>query len=224
MTEIEFSEREALFDRIGFNILSYLHTFEEVCDVEFVGGEGISKYNYGVWERKNQQLFIPCDLKKFLELFNGVLLRWKIDIQEQQIVIGEIKVNSLENLDAIPLQNTSCLVHNDLSNFCKLSSADTLACYNLAFDCDGGIVALILKKGSKDDSEIWYVDEKKKWHFMCHTFTQYLRLALLHCGIIGWQMIFSPQGISMTTQQWMGMFTRERLCVYESARVAVKSY
>jgi hypothetical protein len=71
-------------------------------------------------------------------------------------------------------------------------------------------------------SEVWYLDDTKKCYFVCSTFTQYLRLAILHLGIVGWQMVFSPHGLSMSTQQWMGMFCKERLCVYEQSRSTTK--
>ena len=69
------------------------------------------------------------------------------------------------------------------------------------------------RQGSYRDPEVWFQDKSSRWHFVCATFTQYVRLAVVHFGVLGWQMAFTPEGLSRETQQWMRLVCPERLCV-----------
>ncbi|UYV63889.1 hypothetical protein LAZ67_2005893 [Cordylochernes scorpioides] len=41
---------------------------------------------------------------------------------------------------------------------------------------------------------VWFLDRGLEWHYLCPTFTAYLRLALVHLGIPQWQYAFTPWG------------------------------
>lgn len=203
----ELGEKEAKFDSLGFNIISYLNSFQEISDIEFFSDDGASLHDFSMWERK-YRILLPNDMKAFYQLFDGVSLIWRIELAENSIVIGDIKINKLEKLESV--STTNCPQFKSLQ--------EPPLAFTLALDLDGGLVVIVVFKRTSPDrikeTEIWYVDSSKQWHYMCDTFTQYLRLAVLHAGVIGWQMIFSPQGISSTTQHWLGMFAKERLCLY----------
>jgi len=36
-------------------------------------------------------------------------------------------------------------------------------------------------------------------------------LMMMHVGVHGWQLAYTPEGISLITKQWMNLFCRERL-------------
>lgn len=61
---------------------------------------------------------------------------------------------------------------------------------------------------------IWFIDENHRhWSYICATFSDYMRLMIVHLGIIGWQGAFTPEGLSATTKEWMSAFVKERLAV-----------
>jgi len=64
-----------------------------------------------------------------------------------------------------------------------------------------------------EDPEVWFQDISARWHFVSPTFTHFLRVMVVHVGIYGWQLAFTPEGLPTTTQHWMGLFCKERLCV-----------
>ena len=66
------------------------------------------------------------------------------------------------------------------------------------------------KCGSYEDPEIWIQDASSSWHFVADSFTTYLRLAIVHLGIIGWQNAYTPVGLPPVTKQWMARFGKER--------------
>ena len=67
------------------------------------------------------------------------------------------------------------------------------------------------KCGSYEDPEIWIQDASSNWYFITDSFTKYLRLAVVHLGIIGWQNTYTSTGLSPVTKQWMSFFCKERL-------------
>ena len=69
------------------------------------------------------------------------------------------------------------------------------------------------KCGSYEDPEIWIQDASSSWHFVADSFTTYLRLAIVHLGIIGWQNAYTPVGLPPVTKQWMAFFCKERLAL-----------
>jgi hypothetical protein len=64
---------------------------------------------------------------------------------------------------------------------------------------------------SYENPEVWYQDRSARWHFLSSSFSDYLRLMVVHAGVHGWQLAFTPEGLPPLTQQWMNLFARERL-------------
>jgi tubulin polyglutamylase complex subunit 2 len=212
--------KHELFDKIAFNVLSYLESFDEVGDIDISVPDGSPTFS-AVWEGKHAPYVLPFDIKGFSALFNGLSLKWFVDVGTSSVGVGEIQVNKLEAMVEVELCGKFLPFTEGRGG--QLLSPDPLTA--VAFEIAkavGGVVAVLFRtKPSLDDegsSEIWFKDTSTStatWHFICYTFTQYLRLSILHLGIFGWQRIFTPEGVSMTTRQWMGMFCRERLCVYQ---------
>jgi len=69
---------------------------------------------------------------------------------------------------------------------------------------------------SYENPQVWFQDPSTRWHYVCSSFTEYLRLSVAHFGIIGWQAAFSPEGLRTSTAHWMGLVCPERLCVDRS--------
>lgn len=70
-----------------------------------------------------------------------------------------------------------------------------------------------------ENPEIWFQDRSARWHFVSRTFSDFLRVMVVHLGIDGWAMAFAPEGISQLTRQYMGIFNRERLCLDVSVKL-----
>lgn len=230
------SPKHALFDTIGFNMITYLESFEEVTDIDIVSQVGVQSVELNLWDRKNAPYELPMDVKGFFSLFNGFVLRWKVEIVDREVTMGEIKLNKLDCISPIVLNEGSVFVlPTDMPSGIKVSAPNiqTCAAFSISNNEDGQ-VALIFRtrpsgvvdlSGRETDNarhgdmpEVWFQDMDGKWHFVCFSFSQYMRLCVMHLGIIGWHYIFTPQGISLICRQWMGMFCKERLCVYEHSR------
>lgn len=62
-----------------------------------------------------------------------------------------------------------------------------------------------------ENPEIWLQDTSGRWHFITSNISQYLRLLIMHLGIMGWIMVYTPEGVSPATFQWMSLYCKERL-------------
>lgn len=208
-----------VFDKIAFNVLSYLETFDEVGDIEFAGPEG-SATACNLWDSKHAPHTLPYDVKGFASLFNGVSLKWCVDMGATSVPVGEININKVDAMVEVELSG-QFMKPSDDGRDSKMALPDPLNTvgYEIAKVSDGIVAMLFTVKTAQEKEkpcEIWFKDEPSStWHYICDTFTQYVRLCILHLGIYGWQKIFTPEGISITSRQWMGMFCRERLCVYQ---------
>lgn len=74
-------------------------------------------------------------------------------------------------------------------------------------------------QGGFENPEIWFQDRSARWHFVSRTFSDFLRVMVVHLGIDGWAMAFAPEGVSPLTRQYMGIFNRERLCLDVSVKL-----
>ena len=61
--------------------------------------------------------------------------------------------------------------------------------------------------------EIWFQDRSSRWHYVAQSFSDFMRLMIVHVGIEGWHLAFTPEGLPPACKQWMGLFCKERLTI-----------
>ena len=47
-----------------------------------------------------------------------------------------------------------------------------------------------------NDSSIWLLDLSLSWHYICPSFSDFLRLAVIHLGLLQWPYALTPYGVS----------------------------
>jgi hypothetical protein len=234
--------RKELFDKVALSCISYLESFEECTGVDFQAGDGCGSQEFATWEKKNAPFKLPKDFRSFYSLFNSVGLNWHVSLGNNSVSIGEFRLNGINDIQRIPVEgifeSSFKKKYDSISaNEAKLYGAFLLDSQSEvgeivmlfrpsisggAQDDDGVTVSALAAYGSNsvvmqpnqlENPEIWLLDASGRWHFVCFTFTQYLRLMVAHLGIYGWQLAFTPEGLPVVTQQWMNMFSKERLVV-----------
>ena len=231
MDEEGLVRKRELFDSTCFSLLSHLESFEEVVAIDFSANDPAEVHEISSWEKKNLPYKLPSDLKAFLQLFNGVHVSWKVEVDGKHINIGEININRLELIQRCTLEGSFL---KSLDGKIDTPSPKTAAAFVLENRGDSGGHTLMVyrhhddlknnnnnnENGASLDShgqqyaqpEIWYQDPSTRWHYICSGFTEYLRLAIVHLGVAGWLMAFTPEGLSTDSKNWMGLFCPERLC------------
>jgi tubulin polyglutamylase complex subunit 2 len=225
---MDSKEGRDVFNAAMLNIVTYLESLDDICNVELkLLGAG-SPSEIASWERKNMPYKIPADMKAMCHLFNGFTLKWKMTIGSLPTEIGKIAINKLDGVVRIPLDGQ--FMSSEASGGTSASSMTMTMdpATNAAFVIDsqpmsGQVVLLYRTKTSPDPSvrgqplgqfdmpEVWLQDNSLRWHFICSTFSQYCRLMIMHLGILGWPLIFTPGGVPPTTYQWMCIHCKERL-------------
>ena len=87
---------------------------------------------------------------------------------------------------------------------------------------DEGVVALVYRPRLRC-YQVWFQDLACMWHFAADSFTNYMRLAIMHAGVLHWRYIFAPIGLDPTTAQWIRWLLPERFAVDDEWRVAKKN-
>ena len=205
-----------LLNGMAFHVLKYLESQEGVRDLEMITKDGVHDHDIAAWERKNIPYKMSPDLRGFFSMFNGLFVKWSCAVGDAVIPVGEIRVNSMESFIRIPIDGR--FVTSELAQ-AQVSPPDPHTCAAFLLDsfCEyGQIIAVFRPSAVSEDvpePEVWFQDLSARWHFISHTFKQYMRVMVLHLGIIGWQMAYTADGLPLSTQQWMRVYCKERLCV-----------
>lgn len=223
-------ERRNIFDQIALGCISHLEQCEECRTVTFQGHDPVAPHEIVLWERKNSPLKVPEDLKRFMTIMNGFTLNWAVDIDERLVPIGDIRILKLDQIIRHPCVEAT-IAPSSIPFMENRSIPDPLRCSMFILDssCELGDIVLLYRVPFHGDSpslkididtansslcsqpEIWLLDTNGQLHYICSSFTQYLRLAVVHLGVIGWQSTFTIDGLSETTQHWMNVICKERL-------------
>lgn len=203
------------FDKMALNVISNLESYPEVI-VDFQTPPApVMSHETIIFEKRNSSIRLPDDIKSFYCHLNGFKIQWKVEIGGKPVVIGDLGINRLDELQQITPDGffvTDFLQHRAVGR----EELQILTGFILDSSEVGNIVLLYKRKpglcdGRENDSEIWLQDQSNYWHFISSTFTQYMRLMVVHFGIIGWQMAFTSDGLSKTCMQWMNLYCKERL-------------
>jgi len=179
------------------HLSSSKHTTDRLPPLPLHEGQGNNPlHDVSTWERNNSCL-LPEDLKQFYLNFDGVDLSWGAAVGIKNLKIGKININGLDQLLFVSTDYTSAYVLNS-----QIDVGDILLVYTGGDD-----------KGGEINTEIWFRDVSLDWHYLCADFTCLLRIMATHLGINGWQLAFTPSGLSAATQAWMSMYCKERLCI-----------
>jgi len=201
-----------------------------VSELDFNSKEGAQSHEFLIWERKNPPFKLSSDFKSFYSLFNGFNLQWKVNIMGKKVIVGDIHLNSLDLIQRQSSEGHSVMCETNSiyqpfhPQLCTVFALHAMGEY--------GQVMLVYRTertneisssaspspspsthSSTADPEIWFLDMSSRWHYLCPKFTHYLRILILHMGIIGWELAYTPEGLPDTSQQWMRLFCKERLCI-----------
>jgi tubulin polyglutamylase complex subunit 2 len=219
------SEKKELFDNSLLKCLTQLENYDECKSVEFLAYEGISSGDFLVWESRNAPFKLPDDFKRLYSLFNGFSVSWTCRVNDKDSSVGDIRyllvfpcnrthilpsLNKLQDISKIPLDGKfmNCTWKGKAI---PIPNPNQCAAYILKSYQIGDIILLL--NSTNNISQIWLVDISYRWHYICQNFSDYVRLLVLHLGIVNWQLVFTPEGLTSETIQWMHIFCKERLCV-----------
>lgn len=195
---------------MALSCLSYLESFEFCQLSDFRCGDGALTHELLLWDKRNVPFKLPRDMKSFYMVFNGLSLTWDVNTGSRSVPVGEFQLNRLDGVQRCPMDGTFCpnewkdvvIVQPDAKTcaaFLLQSVADVGDVYlvyrqpqSTSSKSSGGgsstgnneneYIGLINQSGLYENPEVWFVDISMRWHFVCQSFTQYLRLLVSHLG------------------------------------------
>ncbi|KAA0188068.1 hypothetical protein FBUS_01288 [Fasciolopsis buskii] len=205
---------------------NYLNFKEAICDVNLEIKKPLTESDCHEWENTNK-LVLPSDLKDFYQTTNGFNFSWNNVCGEGKAIIGQITINSLDQLietkyvcdrGDVDLGECECpgLTDQDLEPFIrelKQHAGSIRRMFLLERCLSSGYVIL----GYQDNGTgIFFIDRDGCVYQLCQTFTQYIRLAVAHLGLVDWHVLYTPTIPSNQSLQYMGLFVPERIPISSS--------
>jgi hypothetical protein len=231
MTETtDDAQQYATVEELSFNLFSYLRALPGFQDLKTEFRPEATPGELEQWQDGNEPFVLPADLKGFLQITDGMSLRWKAESLQTEITVGAVDLNCLnriermEDVDSLLQRSAAAsgahpqtLLDVDLESHPRpehvaafiLERNPKVGDVALVYELDGGGAAA----SPHDDREptVWFRDKGGGWHYVAASFTCYYRLLVVHLGILGWQYAFTPQGLDPLSVQWMRLYCPERL-------------
>jgi len=187
-----------IFDNISLNVISLLENHRGVTDVKFFERAPVTHSQISEWEKKYAPYKLPDDYKSFLLISDGFVLKWHMKYNREVLPLGYLSLSPLQTVKPIKKPNDD----------------------RIAFSLDGnnsatdGNIAIIFDSTDSENmykSSIWFEDLSCEWNFVCYTFSDYLRLMIMHLGLPNWQYAFTKVGLNPITRQWLRFLVPNRL-------------
>ena len=67
------------------------------------------------------------------------------------------------------------------------------------------VILLPVACSSAGPTSIWLLDLALCWHYLCPSFSDLLRLAIVHLGLLQWPYAFTPYGLSPQYEVCVGL-------------------
>ena len=203
-----------IFNKISHSVISFLESHSGVTEIEFNERTGVVEAMINAWEEENSPYTLPNDIKSFLQISDGILLTWKIIMNNQIYPLGQMHINKLKDIrlldiDRFVLRKLGEEVDSDLS---EEEEPGNIKAFDLDNKVKDGRLAL-LYKDSVSKPQIYFQDLSGQWFFIANSFTDYFRLMVMHLGLPHWQYAFTEVGLDSSSQRWFRFLSPERLAI-----------
>lgn len=178
-----------------------------------------------VWE-ESHHCQLPEDLGQFYLTNDGLTLHWNYLYNDTIVQLGRINIKSLSGLKQLGVAQSghtswthpSLLDLEEDSDGSRQRPSFTQPCRVFPLDyCPScGHTCLVYMHNTASQaavSSIWLLDLSLKWYYLSSSFSVYLRLAVVHLGLLQWPYALTPNRLSPQYQRWFHMFIPKRLAV-----------
>ncbi|KDO24244.1 hypothetical protein SPRG_09880 [Saprolegnia parasitica CBS 223.65] len=178
---------------MSLEVFQYLGAHAAVSNLELKPMPGVAMHNISLWNQRNSPKKLPADLVAFLAASNGLSIKWHAVLNHKFFALGHFSINSLQSMKRVDVT-----LGNATHAGYVLESSSTLGEVCMVFVDDETV-------------QVWLKDLTNQWHFLAKSFSDYYRLMIVHLGLVGWQLRFTPNGLDPVTQQWFHLFVPGRM-------------
>ncbi|KAF8572179.1 hypothetical protein P879_00246, partial [Paragonimus westermani] len=220
--KLDFDVRGAFSDSMVVKFIhdlkTYLKSKPAVCDVTVETYPPVEKQLIDEWSQ-NYGVQLPEDVRNFYLTTNGLLLAWYTSVGETKSLTGRISINAIEKLKSVSFELDQVDFNSNMETSVDVFLPDLIGFegdsppkYMFLLECcnNSRVVLLILDELY---SGIYLLDQDATFHKLCDTLLQYLRLAIVHLGILDWHAWYTPTGPTPQALQYFALYTPERLAI-----------
>ncbi|CAD7939749.1 unnamed protein product [Amoebophrya sp. A120] len=208
------------FDDLSLCAIEYLERHQGVSEIILQGPVPCPGSAIHAWETRHG-LRLPDDLKAFLQITNGLYLKWSAAIRSKVLPYGSMHLNNLEQFRSVAEESGYAYFDLDLKcvggKVClrrKISDPGTTTT-----TLTGGTTVTTAAAPAEEAqpleegnwSGVWFQDVSGAWFFIADGFTSYYRLMMTHLGIPRWQYAYTDVGLDPLTKFWFQFLSPERL-------------
>eukprot|EP00742_Colponemidia_sp_Colp-10_P006838 GILJ01007327.1.p1 GENE.GILJ01007327.1~~GILJ01007327.1.p1 ORF type:complete len:351 (+),score=31.24 GILJ01007327.1:41-1054(+) len=214
------SDVRNMFDSISLSVISFLENHAGIQDVHFEERKGVLPDEIVRWEKQHHPFVLPDDFKAFLQISDGLMLRWKINLLAQQppIPLGTMHLNQLQQVKQISIEEFVQDVEGVEKDSTRTERNMRPVAFCIDHLCADGRLALLYRSGHTDP-QVWFQGLSCMWSFLSASFTDYFRLMIMHLGMPRWQYAFTTVGLDPVSEQWIRFLSPERLAIDMSHRL-----
>lgn len=203
-----------IFEQISDSVISFLENHPGVTEVQFNERHGVSESAIQSWEEHNHPFVLPDDMRSFLLISDGLLLQWKIKMNQLIKPLGQMHFNSLKDINRFGLNSYSL---KRLGDDVLETDTEEITVFDLDKKVLNGRLGLVYK-GTTEKPQVFFQDLSGDWFFIANSFTDYFRLMVMHLGLPNWHYAFTEVGLDTTSQQWFRFLSPERLAIDMKSR------
>lgn len=202
---------------------SWLAEHPGAVQVHLAETTGCQSASISAWEEREGAL-LPDDLRDFYLQTDGMVLRWDVVAHGRQVMpLGCMAINSLHHL--VPVSQSVLRNERDELRTELPSHAASWHAFNLDASCETGRVLLLLgsdaPSSARRHAQVWFQDGSCALSLLASSFSEYVRLLMLHLGLPRWQYAYTEAGLDPTCRQWLRLMAPDRLVDPKSSSAVV---
>ena len=190
-----------------FGLDKWLESLVDVTEAPFTIFDPVQRSTLLAWERRTN-FKLPEDLRNFYLSNDGIDLKWYCNNQTDHVA-GQIKVLPLMQIKPVKIDH---VVDSETNrNLLENADSEPLKLFSLGpADYNSGQICVC-----SNHSKFYLLDNTLYlWKLPCESFSDYFRLAILHCGIRNWHYIFTDYGLPIMTSFLLKLVSPGRLNIY----------
>ncbi|KAJ3049211.1 hypothetical protein HK097_009759 [Rhizophlyctis rosea] len=194
------------------NLLQFLSSHSLLTQPKLLARPSVPSHLLTLWDRTHDPHAIPQDLGAFYLTTDGISLTYAANISPPNTtpdkpLVGEIHIFPLDKL--LP--------------FTTSPPSPIQTYYTLTTSPHGTTLLSFPTTQTQPQtppSIAFHSNHTSKTYPIATSFTSYFRLAIAHCGISGWELLYTPQGPPPDTENWLNYLVPDRARLIRKVRVA----
>ncbi|XP_050078579.1 tubulin polyglutamylase complex subunit 2-like, partial [Anopheles maculipalpis] len=175
--------RYTSLEHLTLGLMNKLKKLPRVTDVKLDAELPCKTAEITAWETKNS-VRLPDDMKQFYLSTDGFSVKWTYCYSKRkQISVGHLNIPKLRQIRNLDLDAPG-----------RMFELDRIG--------DLGVVYLVYRTRETTRPEIYIMEtDTLKFTFLAHSFTNYLRMSIVHLGLPYWQLAFASCGLPGWAEQ-----------------------